>query len=153
LVTNALQPGGPLQVELNRYANEPLGAGNGGLVNLPSGFNPLAVHDWTIGWSLGEIDYFVDGILLVSEKTHVPQGPMQANVIAWGPDTSWAAAYSPSLQPVNTAGQNQSFEALLTSVTVSDTPEPSTGTLALAGLALAALALALRNGLQAAGNK
>jgi hypothetical protein len=153
LVTNALQPGGPLQVELNRYANEPLGAGNGSLVNLPAcdesgciGFDPLAVHDWTIGWSRGEIDYFVDGVLLASETTHVPQGPMQVNEIAWGPDTSWQAAYSASLQPANSVGQNQSYVALLTGVTVTDSgvPEPATGPLALGGLVLGGLALALR---------
>jgi hypothetical protein len=145
LVTNALQPGGPLQVELNRYANEPLGAGNGMLVNLPSGFNPLAAHDWTIGWSLGEVDYFVDGILLASENTDVPQGPMEANEIAWGPDTTWPQAYSASLQPATTQAQNQSFVALLTEVTVSEntTPEPGSGV--LTGLALAGLALALRS--------
>lgn len=146
LVTNALQPGNPPQVELNRYANEPLGAGNGAFANLPNGFDPLAVHDWTIGWSPGEIDYFVDGILLASENTHVPQGPMQADEIAWGPDTDWAAAYSVSLQPVTTSGQNQAFEALLTSVTVSENtaPEPSSGALTLAGMVFAAMLLMIR---------
>jgi hypothetical protein len=65
LVTNLLlQPGTPLRVQLNRYANEPLGAGNGDLVNLPAGFDVLAPHDWTIRWALNRIDYLVDGALL-----------------------------------------------------------------------------------------
>jgi hypothetical protein len=144
LVTNALQPGGPLQVELNRYADEPLGPGNGELVNLPNGFDPLAVHDWTIGWSLGEVDYFVDGILLDSETNKVPQGPMQANEIAWGPDTTWPQAYSAALQSATTQAQNQSYVALLTDVTVSEDSVPEPGTGLLAGLALAGLALAPR---------
>ncbi len=119
LVTNALQPGSSLTVQLNRYAGEPLGAGHGVLANLPAGFDPLAPHDWTIRWALSRIDYFVDGVLLYSTSTHVPQGPMQANEIAWAPDSGWSAAFSASLQPVNTEVQNQSSVALLSSVTVT----------------------------------
>jgi beta-glucanase (GH16 family) len=134
LVTNVLQPG-PLQVQLNRYANEPLGAGNGGLVNLPVGFDPLAVHTWSIRWSLNRIDYLVDGVLLGSATDHVAQGPMQVNEIAWGPASDWPAAYSSALQPVSSAGQNQTFTALLTNVTVQDTPEPPVWSLVLGGIA------------------
>jgi hypothetical protein len=139
VLTNALQSGSPLQVELNRYAGEPLGAGNGALFNLPSGFNPLAAHQWTILWSLSQIDYLVDGTLLFSTNTHVPQGPMEVNEIAWGPASDWAAAYSSSLQVANSPDQNQSFTAHLTDVTVSATPEPGSALLMLAGTALAAL--------------
>jgi hypothetical protein len=136
LLTNLLQTGGTMQVQLNRYANEALGAGNGGLVNLPSGFDPLVAHNWTIRWSLGRIDYLVDSILLGSATDHVPQGPMQVNEIAWGPDTNWSAAYSASLQPVGSAALNQSFIAQLESVKVTDTvPEPGVWALVLSGLA------------------
>lgn len=138
LVTNTLQSGGPLMVELNRYANEPLGAGHGGLVNLPIGFDPLAAHQWTILWSLNRIDYLVDGTLLLSSTDHVPQGAMQANEIAWGPASDWAAAYNASLQPVNSAQQNQAFVALLSNVTVSETPEPQSWVLILGTLAVGA---------------
>jgi hypothetical protein len=125
LVTNTLQPGGPLTVQLNQYANEPLGAGNGGFVNLPTGFDPLASHDWSIRWSLSQIDYLVDGVLLSSATTHVPQGPMQANVIAWGPAADWMAAFSPLLQPVSSQAQNQSFVAILRSLTITLTSASS----------------------------
>jgi hypothetical protein len=137
LLTNVLQPAGPLQVQLNRYANEPLGAGHGGLVNLPAGFDPLAVHDWTIQWSLNRIDYLVDGVLLGSETTNVPQGPMQVNAIAWGPDSNWAAAFDASLQAVGTEALNQSFVARMSLVTVSEStiPEPHTWGLVMLGLA------------------
>jgi len=146
LVTNQLQPGSPMMVQLNRYANQPLGPGDGGLVALPANFDPLAAHRWTIVWSLSSVQYLVDGILLGSYSTFVPQGPMQANEIAWGPASDWAAAYSASLQPVSSASQNQSFEALLTSVTVSQgaLPEPNSGALLLAGLASAALMISRR---------
>jgi hypothetical protein len=120
LVTNSLQ-NAPLQVELNRYAAEPLGAGHGTLVNLPDGFDPLAPHSWTIRWSLNEVDYLVDGTLLLSATDHVPQGPMQADVIAWGPDNSWEQAYSASLATAADAGQNTAYTALLTSASVSQT--------------------------------
>ena len=120
LVTNSLQ-NAPLQVELNRYAAEPLGAGHGTLVNLPEGFDALAPHNWTIRWSLNEVDYFVDGTLLLAATDHVPQGPMQADVIAWGPDNSWPQAYSASLATAADAGQNTAYTALLTSVSVNQT--------------------------------
>ncbi|MBZ5627225.1 MAG: family 16 glycosylhydrolase [Acidobacteriia bacterium] len=121
LLTNLLQPGGsPLMVHLNRCANEPLDAGNGVLAVLPAGFNPLSAHDWTIRWPFTRIDYLVDGVLLSSATTHVPEGPMQVNEIAWGPASDWTIAYSASLQPVNNAAQNQSFIALLKSMTVNE---------------------------------
>jgi hypothetical protein len=123
LLTNLLQPGlSPLQVQLNRYANEPLGAGHGELISLPTGFDPLGSHDWTIRWSPARIDYLVDGTLLFSAATYVPQGSMQANVIAWGPASDWPTAFSADLQPVSSALQNQSFVALLRSVVVRSSP-------------------------------
>lgn len=125
LVTNALQPGGGLKVQLNRYANEGMGAGHGGMVTLPAGFDPLAMHDWTIVWSLTRIDYLVDGVPLASVFDHIPQGPMQANENAWAPDAGWAAAYSASLQPVKSAAENRRFVALLREVTVEEIPFPA----------------------------
>lgn len=124
LLTNTLrsstQSSEPLRVELNWYAGQPLGVGNGGLFNLPIGFNPLARHEWTIRWSLKAIEFYVDGTLLLSVDTNVPHGPMNVNEIAWGPDTTWPAAYDASLQPVNSAGQNEAYTALLTGVTVAE---------------------------------
>ena len=119
IVTNELQPGAPPRVQVNRYANEPLGAGHGGLVALPAGFDPLAAHDWTVRWSLSQVDYYVDGLLLASSTTFVPQGAMTMNVNAWGPDTQWTQAYSASLQPVVTAQQNSRYVAYVKYIVVS----------------------------------
>ena len=120
LVTNLLQPGVPRAVQLNTYADEPLGAGNGQLVNLPAGFDPIAVHEWTIRWSRQKIEYLVDSVLLSSRTTHVPSGPMQANVLAWAPAPDWPAAYSATLQQAASNAQNQRFVATLNSVAVTD---------------------------------
>jgi len=142
IVTNFLQgPAGSLQLQTNRYANEPLGAGNGVVVNLPAAFDPLAFHDWTIRWTLNRLDYLVDGVLLFSTTTHVPQGPMQANIIAWAPSIEWAAAYYASLQPVGAVTSNQSFLAQVDSVNVTEitVPEPGFGPLAAALAALWAI--------------
>jgi hypothetical protein len=126
LVTNALQPGGGgLMVQLNRYVNEGGGEGHGNMVALPAGFDPLAMHDWTIVWSLTRIDYLVDGVLLASVSDYVPQGPMQVNENAWAPDAAWAAAYSASLEPASNAAENQRFVALLRGVTVEEIPFPA----------------------------
>ena len=131
LVTNKLQGQSPYQVQLNRYAAEALGAGNGGLVNLPNNFDPLAAHTWKIRWSLTAIDYYVDNTLLGSAKDHIAQGAMQANEIAWAPASDWQAAFNAALQPVNTAGQNQQYVASISNVTVTTTATPEPGTWAL----------------------
>ncbi len=132
LVTNLLQPGAPLRVELNRFTSGSSDSGDGGLVTLPDGFNPLAAHDWTINWSRTKIDYLLDGIILASVSDLIPQSALRANELAFGPNSNWGAAYSASLQPVGSAFANQSFVALLTSVTISDSaPEPSTWVLML----------------------
>jgi uncharacterized delta-60 repeat protein len=121
LVTNRLQ-GGPLQVQLNRYANEPLGAGHGGFVNLPPGFDPLAMHEWTIRWSLSTIEYRVDGVLLAAETNFVPQGPMHVNMIAWGPGSDWTNAYDASLQTETNSAQNHRLSAYVRLVEVTIVP-------------------------------
>jgi len=118
LVTNMLHPGGPLRVQLNHYASELLGQGNGVVANLPYGFHPLAPHDWTIRWTLGSVEYLVDGVHLYRTTTHVPQGPMHVNEIAWAPSLDWMTAYDDSLQPASSAHNDQSFVALIRSVTV-----------------------------------
>ncbi|MEP7353762.1 MAG: putative Ig domain-containing protein [Acidobacteriota bacterium] len=125
LVTNSLQPDAPLKVLLNSYANEPLGAGNSQLISLPAGFDPLVVHNWTIRWSLASVEYLVDGISLLKTFTHVPQGPMQAEIIAWAPASDFAEAYSAALQPAASAGQNQQFTALVSSLGVTVDPLPN----------------------------
>ena len=119
LVTNRLQPGSLPMVQLNWYSNEPLGAGHGGLFPLPTGFDPMAVHDWTIRWSPARIDFSVDGSLLSSAFTAVPQGPMAANIIAWAPNTDWPEAYNSTLRPAGSAQQNSRFVAYVKSITVS----------------------------------
>lgn len=118
LVTNQLQSGSPYQVQLNRYRAEPFGAGHGGFVPLPVGFDPLATHDWTIRWSLSTIEYLVDGVLLKSETTFVPQRPMHVDLNVWGPDIEWPAAYSALLPIAGTAGANQRFVGTVRNVEV-----------------------------------
>lgn len=122
IVTNFLQPGAsPLRVQLNRYANEPLGSGHGPIVALPSGFDPLASHEWRIRWFKDRVTYFVDGIELLSATSFVPQGAMQANIIVWAPAADWFDAFHSSLQPVANVGLDQRFVALVDYVSVSET--------------------------------
>jgi hypothetical protein len=118
---NFLQTGSPAAVEVNSYADEPLGAGNGQSVALPVGFDALAEHEWSIRWSRQRIDFLVDGVLLSSRTAHVPSGPMMANVIAWAPDSNWPQAYAADLRQATSAAQNQRFFAILNSVVVAET--------------------------------
>jgi glycosyl hydrolase family 16 len=123
VVTNYLQPGvSPLKVQLNRYAAEPLGAGHGPIVNLSAGFDPLAYHEWKIRWGASRLTYYVDNVELFSTTTFVPQRPMHADMIAWGPASDWSAAYDASLQPTNNQNANQRFYALVDYFTVKTVP-------------------------------
>lgn len=139
IVTNFLQPSAsPIRVQLNRYAAEPLGAGQGPVVNLPATFDPLAYHVWKIVWGQGTATYLVDGMTLFSAADHIPQRPMQANVIAWGPAPEWPDAYHPSLQPTSSAALDQSFVARIDYVSVTAVPEPSVWAMMAAGLLMIA---------------
>src|ERR1044071_15515 len=119
VVTNFFKPGSPFRVQLNRYASEPFGAGHGPIVNLPANFDPLAFHEWKIRWGMSKVTYLLDGAEIFSATSFIPQGPMQANIIAWGPAPEWPDAYDPSLQPVNNPGANQTFTALVDYLTVT----------------------------------
>ncbi len=137
LPTNLLQSGAPLQVELNRFTAGSPDTGDGGLFDLPSGFDPLAAHSWTIDWSLNQIGYMVDGILLNTVDTRIPQSPLRANILGFAPNSNWGAAYNGSLQPAASALNNQAFTALVTSVDIESVPEPSTWLLLLSALPVA----------------
>jgi glycosyl hydrolase family 16 len=123
VVSSYLQQGvSPLRVQLNRYAAEPLGAGHGQVVDLPAGFDPLAYHEWKIRWATSRLTYYLDAVALFSTTTFVPQRPMHADMIVWGPASDWSDAYDPSLQPVASQGANQSFVALIDRFAVRTIP-------------------------------
>jgi hypothetical protein len=122
LLTNALQAGGPLTVQLNRYAAEPSGAGHPDTAPLPPGFDPLAFHEWKIRWHRTSLTFYVDSSLLFSTTSFVAQRPMHADMIAWGPASDWSAAYDGSLQPVADSGANQRFTALVDRFVVTAIP-------------------------------
>lgn len=118
VVSNYLQGVSPPRVQLNRYAAEPQGAGHGPVVDLLPGFDPLAYHEWKIRWGASRLTYYVDARALFSTTTFVPQRPMHADMIVWGPASDWSDAYDQSLQAVNNAGANQTFVALIDRFTV-----------------------------------
>lgn len=134
IVTNYLQPGVAPRVQLNRYADEPLGAGHGPVVSLPGSFDALASHDWRVRWESNQVTYSVDGTVLFTATDFIPRGAMQANIIAWAPGIDWPDAYSAALQPVGSLGNDQRFVALVDSVSVTAVPEPSSWAMMLAGL-------------------
>jgi hypothetical protein len=126
ILTNFFQPGQTARVNTNTYAAEPQGVGHPVEAALPPGFDIFAEHEWTIRWALDRIEYLVDGVTLYSRSAFVPQGPMQAAMIAWGPAADWPAAFDASLQPA-AAAANQTNIAYVRSfrVTSVEIPEPS----------------------------
>jgi len=125
-------------VHLNTYRQEPLGAGHPVLAGV-AGLDVLTEHAWTIRWSLDSVTYLVDGEVIHTSTEHVPQGAMQASLIAWAPASDWSTAYSPLVQPTPLAAEAQSFGAVVRSVRVSEVPavpEPTTWAMLTTGLLL-----------------
>ena len=153
LVTKVLQPGALPQLQVNRYAGEPLGAGNGSVLDLPAGFDTLAQHDYRMLWQWDRIVFSVDGRVLMTATDHIPHGPMQTNLIAWAPGPEWALAYSGQLKPVDDPLLNTRYVALVNSVAVTAipviaaVPEPQTWALLLCGLGMVHTLVRRRKGL------
>jgi len=88
-------------------------------------------------WFPNAVLWFVNGVLVGENTADVPQGPMALHLNFWVPDTTWAAAYSGSLQPTANPLDNTTYTFDVQSATVSTiqnntvTPVPVPGFAAL----------------------
>jgi hypothetical protein len=96
----------PTQIQTNVYADEPLGAGHVKFVPVTGTLSDY--HTYRIEWTKNEVRWLVDGKEVRVEKAHVPKNAMALHLNIWAPDAGWANAYSASLQPAKSAGQNSS---------------------------------------------
>lgn len=94
----------PTQIQTNVYANEPLGAGHVKFVPVTGTLSDY--HTYRIEWTKNEVRWLVDGKEVRVETTHVPKNAMAMHLNIWAPDSGWSNAYSASLQPAKSAGQN-----------------------------------------------
>ena len=128
----------PDQVQTNIYGNEPLGAGHPQFVYYPSGtINDY--HIYEIKWSTNGVSWLIDGIVVRTETSIIPAGPMNFYFNMWAPDQGWAEAYSANIQPTSVATANQSYAMSIDSISIqtptlnSITIDPTSANLIVGG--------------------
>jgi Glycosyl hydrolases family 16/FG-GAP-like repeat len=93
--------------QTNIYGSEPLGPGH-------TQFTPIAgsltdFHTYRIEWFPDRVRWLIDNQLVRESFDHVPQNPMALHLNIWVPDSNWAEAFDPSLQPALKAADNKSY--------------------------------------------
>ena len=77
--------------------------GSGAFISNPAGFNLTAFHDYRTDWTPTGVKYYIDGTLVRTETSVVPDDPMRAHWNFWAPDNSFAAAFNAGLTPTATS--------------------------------------------------
>lgn len=96
----------PGKIQTNIYHNEPLYEGHPKSYPLSS---PLTdFHTYRIEWLPNQVRWMVDGKLVRTEKTLVPDKEMALHFNIWGPPSSWPTGDS-SLKAVGSAGENKTY--------------------------------------------
>jgi len=107
----------PNGAQTNIYSNEKLGIGNQQFVPYTSG-SITDYHTYEIKWEPNQVSWFIDGILVRTDTSHVPTGPMNFHLNIWVPDPGWPEAYDPNLEPTTSASSNQIFSMSVDSVNI-----------------------------------
>ncbi len=106
----------PYEIQTNIYDNEPLGAGH---PSFSSFTDPVTDnHTYVIRWFPGKVTWLVDGIVIRTTETLVPERPMHFHLNIWAPDAGWAEAFDNNLQPVANPVLNMAYSMLVSSVRV-----------------------------------
>lgn len=90
----------------------PMSGGNPQFHNgspLPAGFDLTQFHTYRVDWLKDRVKWYVDGQLVRTETTNIPDDPMLIRNNLWVPDNGFADAYHASLQPTATPGTNQTY--------------------------------------------
>jgi beta-glucanase (GH16 family) len=94
------------QIQTNIYHNEPLG--NGHPISYPITGSLSDYHTYRIEWLPSMVRWLVDGQVVRTETTLVPDKAMAMHFNIWGPPSSWPTGDS-SLQAAASQGQNKTF--------------------------------------------
>jgi hypothetical protein len=115
LTNNAAAQNNPVQT--NVYENQSLGTGNPEFVPDPTSLTTYQTY--TMEWFPNAVLWFINGALVRESTVDVPQGPMAFHLNFWAPDTTWADAYSASLQPTSNSQDNTVYNFDVESVSVA----------------------------------
>lgn len=108
----------PNLTQTNAYANDPFGDGIFKTHPMPNNGVITDFHTYRIEWMPGQIRWLVDGVLLRTEKTHVPTHDMQLFMNIWVGEQNWPSSDWANLSPTANSGQNQTRQFLLDYVSV-----------------------------------
>jgi beta-glucanase (GH16 family) len=106
----------PQEVQTNIYSNEPLGAGSPAFETLTGLISDY--HIYSMKWTPDEVTWLVDDAVVRKMTSSIPAGPMHLHLNIWAPAAEWAAAYNSNLQPVSSAGLNQTYSMVVDYVKV-----------------------------------
>lgn len=103
ILTNNAQSAGPDNTLTNVWNDGDFASGGSPVViSNPAGFDVTQFHNYQTDWTPTSVKYYIDGTLVRTETSVVPDDPMRAHVNFWAPDSTFAAAYNPSLAPTAT---------------------------------------------------
>jgi hypothetical protein len=88
-----------------------VGPGSGGDLQFHDrpGLDLSEFHVYRVEWRSDSIRWLVDGVLVRTETSDVPDDPMKVRANLWVPDDGFSAAFDASLVPAATEGANQTF--------------------------------------------
>ncbi len=100
ILTNNAQSAGPDNTLTNVWNDGDFASGGSPvMINNPSGFDVTQFHNYQTDWTPTSVKYYIDGTLVRTETSVVPDDPMRAHFNFWAPDNTFAAAYNPALNP------------------------------------------------------
>ncbi|MBX3537308.1 MAG: family 16 glycosylhydrolase [Chelatococcus sp.] len=102
--------------QTNPYHNEDLSEGHPKDHDLPGGQG--VYHDYRIEWYKGLVIWKIDGTVVRTETSIVPEKPMNLHFNIWGAPSGWTGVGDPSLTATRDPNQNRTFYASVDSVKV-----------------------------------
>ncbi len=103
ILTNNAQSAGPDNTLTNVWNDGDFAsAGSPVVISNPAGFDVTQFHNYQTDWTPTSVKYYIDGALVRTETSVVPDDPMRAHFNFWAPDSTFAAAYNPALNPTAT---------------------------------------------------
>jgi hypothetical protein len=93
---------------------------------LVKNFDPFSFNDYKMIWYADRTEWYVNDILIYSTTETLPDDPMKVHLNIWAPKSSFAVAFSNTLQPVANIGDNTSYTYEVESVTVTKIAAPPT---------------------------
>src|SRR3954469_24013429 len=100
ILTNNAQSAGPDNTLTNVWNDGNFASGGAPVtISNPPGFDVTQFHDYRTDWTPHSVKWYIDGTLVRTETSVVPDDPMRAHMNFWAPDSTFAAAYNAALQP------------------------------------------------------